>query len=1130
MIALLLSLILTAVSIPFAIIAEDGTNADIQQNEINANENVTTDETPLIEDLSKRDSFAKHYAASNGERYAVVFSEQVHYEENGEWVEVDNRLTLDTATQRYTSANERFSADFAANTGSDSLVSISDGEYSLSWSVMFPSTGGMGNISTEVFGSFNVASANAQLMNSGETAAVTTLSNMESMGKAVSSVRYNGVYGGGNVDLRYTVMHEKVEEDIILNSLGSFTSYVLAVNTGELTAVKNADGSVSFGDSDGNAVFTVAAPWMKDANGEVSDDIEVELIQRGELALVGYIPSREWLTNPERAYPVLIDPSFVTRRYTCNYVDTYLNNGVGTNETRATESTMKVGGVNRAYVKILNVPALHDNYELTRAEFRIYAEDVTSPKPLSLHAVSDWWNWDRVHGGVSPSGADDPNELYPGCDPSSVQVLNNVAPYYDEDSSVSEYTFDITDWLDNKYSTQGADFFSTDNWHGFKITSDDSSYVMDICSSEYFWEGYRPTLIITYTYEHDDIFVDEAIYSIKAAPTAASYLTVGYGEGAGTNVHMKRNSEYDPDSPINYSRYFMLDYNQSKNSFYIRAAEGVGGNNNYVRFDLNSTVNENNEYVNSNVYLGGISTSAEWLFECVDGNNTYKIVSRADPNLALSRINNFPGSDEIGEVNDSGNVYIKPYSGGNYQHWKIESGGVIQNSKYSNICQENFVYVSIEDIGESLSCSVFSIGDIVSWSSSNENIICFDDDGKIATLNVGMTDITATVAHLDGTTTVYTTVAYVKIAEGIYLIENVGTGKFVEVEGNSNLMGANIQQNDIYVPGYKQWEIEWEEEEYYRIKSVSSGYYIAVNISNNFVIAQYPSKNDWSKWKIQKTPSGNYKILCASNYISGNALIVPNNLITSGTNLTTGGYENNNVYNDEWEFCFVEKRINLAVKYDHAYTIRYPETLDKINNQIQELQKKFIKEFGIFIDARLPELFTSYGDTCSNNYNQVCNCEETCINSSSSNMQTYHHTNVQNNLYRIEHQDKSIELTIAYVGHTTCSMTDNGTVHKENCYLGMALSNKGVAMVMNFGSDESSQKTTIHEFGHFYGVKDHYSGIAKSTEQIIEETGNIGYNRLCIYGEDSLEAINGFIICDGCKSMIENNIDKFNHN
>ena len=44
----------------------------------------------------------------------------------------------------------------------------------------------------------------------------------------------------------------------------------MTVNTGELTAVKNADGSVSLNNADGEEVFNIAAPWMTDANNSYS--------------------------------------------------------------------------------------------------------------------------------------------------------------------------------------------------------------------------------------------------------------------------------------------------------------------------------------------------------------------------------------------------------------------------------------------------------------------------------------------------------------------------------------------------------------------------------------------------------------------------------------------------------------------------------------------------------------------------------------------------------------------------------------------------------------------------------------------------------------------------------------------
>ena len=86
---------------------------------------------------------------------------------------------------------------------------------------------------------------------------------MGDMGKAVSSIRYNSAYV--NTDVRYSLAYGKVEEDIILNSKGGFTSYTMTIDTDGLTAVKNADGSIDLNNSDGETVFNIDSPWMKDS-------------------------------------------------------------------------------------------------------------------------------------------------------------------------------------------------------------------------------------------------------------------------------------------------------------------------------------------------------------------------------------------------------------------------------------------------------------------------------------------------------------------------------------------------------------------------------------------------------------------------------------------------------------------------------------------------------------------------------------------------------------------------------------------------------------------------------------------------------------------------------------------------
>jgi len=854
--AFLLSLIITLASIPLTAIAEDALST--QDESINVNNQPNSDS--LIEDMSKRDSFTKHYVSQDGTRYAVVFAEQVNYHDGEQWQEVDNRMTLDRASQRYVTANPVFSAEFSASTASEQLVSMSDGEYTLSWSVLFPQKNSDHEIMSisepvteQSFDTLSVSTASAQILNNGEMAEVATLNTIENMGKATSALRYNGVYNN-SVDLRYTVLHGKIEEDIILNSLGSFTSYTLEVNTDGLTAAVDENGSVTFTSDDGRVIFSIDAPWMMDANGEFSVDIDVDLIQRGDIAYISYTPDYEWLAYDERAYPVLIDPSFTTKFYTSNYVDTYVSN-TGTAASRAVEPTMKVGGVNTPYIKILNIPFFSESYEITEAEFRVYSTDVTNPPYLSLYEVTDWWNWDLNHGYPDIPLADDATMLEYNSDPTSNMINYAVAGEYTDESSVSTYIFDITGWLEDMFMLYGRDYFQSDRWHGFKITSSNNSDIIDICASEYAWAGYRPRIFITYSYQHDEIFQDQALYSFKSNSTR--YVSVSNIENDGKNVFMCGPSE----NPSAQSRTFRLDYT-SNNSFYIKASFGEMGQEEIVKFDYSEAYDEEtNSYVYTNVYLGSASTSVSqsaWRFEYA-GDSSYKIVSAADPNIVLTRQSDFPGSATISSVGATGNVFAAPYINSSAQHWRIESSGIILTPEHRLLNGSEPMTVSANDIDLRFFLPTYNVGDTVTWSSANSSVVSVDSVGAVTVNGLGTASITATLTYTDGDVTYYSqNINSIAVGAGTYFMRNNNSEKY------ANLSGTSLTSSDLNTTNNFKWAIEYNPSypDYYKIRSLTDNSYIGIDATNPTVIKTYANPNDYTYWKIDRVSSCVYALRC----------------------------------------------------------------------------------------------------------------------------------------------------------------------------------------------------------------------------------------------------------------------------
>ena len=98
---LLLSFVFLFQLLPVTALAADEdasrTNEGSQPAELS--DAVAADEIAVLgEDTSLREEFTKQYTLKNGAKMAVVYPNAVHYEENGEWKDIDNLLSESTAT------------------------------------------------------------------------------------------------------------------------------------------------------------------------------------------------------------------------------------------------------------------------------------------------------------------------------------------------------------------------------------------------------------------------------------------------------------------------------------------------------------------------------------------------------------------------------------------------------------------------------------------------------------------------------------------------------------------------------------------------------------------------------------------------------------------------------------------------------------------------------------------------------------------------------------------------------------------------------------------------------------------------------------------------------------------------
>ena len=100
------------------------------------------DEAPeaviLGEDESRREESVKHYIMSDHTYKAVRYSSPVHYEQDGEWVDINNTLADEEAQDSddvngFVNKSNGFKIKFAKKSNGKKLVSIKKDKYGLSW-------------------------------------------------------------------------------------------------------------------------------------------------------------------------------------------------------------------------------------------------------------------------------------------------------------------------------------------------------------------------------------------------------------------------------------------------------------------------------------------------------------------------------------------------------------------------------------------------------------------------------------------------------------------------------------------------------------------------------------------------------------------------------------------------------------------------------------------------------------------------------------------------------------------------------------------------------------------------------------------------------------------------------------
>ena len=362
----------------------------------------------LFEEVALREENIKHFRMTDGSYKAVIYDTPVHYlDENGIWQEYDN--TLHTVSRSGNAAYCVENGDslrfFAASTSSEALLSVQKGDYSLKLTPLSSSNPGQAAhmIATEAVGAEVLTIAAP-----GEEPLVDSIYSQAQPQKIYSALEYEDIFAGAS--LRYENYANSIKESIVITAPQEEYTYAFLMQVVGLTPTLQTDGSIFLADEDGTVIYTIPAPYMIDANNEVSYAASYTMAEKSGTWILTVTADSAWMNAEGRAFPVLLDPTITeTAASDDDICATYVRSGYPDAAT-GTETGLYAGNngnsnqKTRTYVHINELPVLPAGCELTGAAFGLYqyAYEGSGSLDIGLYALtSAAYNGTAINGLTS---------------------------------------------------------------------------------------------------------------------------------------------------------------------------------------------------------------------------------------------------------------------------------------------------------------------------------------------------------------------------------------------------------------------------------------------------------------------------------------------------------------------------------------------------------------------------------------------------------------------------------------------------------------------------------------------------------------------------------------------------------
>ena len=455
-----------------------------------------------------REESVKHFLCEDGSYIAVSYAEPVHYEKNGEWLEIDNTLVLSNKNTYVPKSNDLAVSIPQSFSGGEQITATNKGH-----TISFGVASGNENVALSKTAAVKAVEAlpssiaadvsvetlaNAELSSTAIVGKVDTAAQIEAHNSEKTTVDnqagalvYDKIFP--NADLEYIVTGNSIKENVVVYQPQTEYIYTFDMDFGGLTPVAQEDGSYRLIDSakPDETVFILSAPYMYDANGEESYEVEMSLTENGDNYLLTLTADEAWINSSETTLPVTINQ---TEDY--KFDDVFVIDGLFANSPRV-KNELRVGknltNITRTYIKISeshNIPyGSKINYaKLILKNKHYYQAPFQDNIDIKLYDCSKVATW------------------------SATSVTWNNQPFGNTSGSYSSYNADLLCTIPAT-DNEGSDYefnikTAVENWletgtnKGFMLASSDESSKTQIDFYSSRADVYKPIIRVNYDIPH----------------------------------------------------------------------------------------------------------------------------------------------------------------------------------------------------------------------------------------------------------------------------------------------------------------------------------------------------------------------------------------------------------------------------------------------------------------------------------------------------------------------------------------------------------------------------------------------------------------------------------------------------